>query len=574
MKTNPMASIAPDEQVARLQSAASLLQQGRRLEAIAGLRVLTVMAPANVDARRLLGVALNETGDCAGAEQAFRAALKLQPNQANLITGLVEALIAQKKGEEAVTAIQPFVNDQTTNFVILTWAGLALQSAGRAEAAKTMLQRAVWVEPGSAVAHHNLAGALIDKRDYKGAQTEATRSRELGLEAPEGLLVAGRAARGQNRLGDAVDFFAEAVRRRPTYTLATIELAETLWLATGSAADAFAVYDEAAKVQSSARDLARHKAKLQEEIGDREGAYATLRDALKEFETPELQIFAAQMAVYVDPPAALEHAKRALALSPGHGAAKAALAQVYLMMGEPRLALHIVDGLTRRAPLDQYGWALMGTAWRMLDDPRYGRLYDYEHLVVRSPIDTPDGWTSLESYLSDLAAELRPLHGARGHPVGQSVRQGSQTSSDLTRETTPAIAAFFGAIDGPIRRYMAGLGKGRDPLRGRLKSDYALNGIWSVDLRPNGYHVPHLHPEGWLSSACHIALPSAVAKDREGWLQFGEPGIPTSPRLPAEHFVRPEPGQLVLFPSYMWHGTVPFSGDEPRLSIAFDVAPK
>ena len=210
----------------------------------------------------------------------------------------------------------------------------------------------------------------------------------------------------------------------------------------------------------------------------------------------------------------------------------------------------------------------------MLDDPRYRRLYDYEHMVVRSPIDTPAGWSRLDGYLADLAAELRPLHRSVAHPIGQSMRQGSQTESDLARETTPAIAAFFSAIDGPIRRYMAGLSKGRDPLRGRLKGDYGLNGIWSVNLRANGFHVPHLHPKGWLSSACHIALPQAVAIGREGWLQFGEPGIPTSPDLPAEYFVRPEPGQLVLFPSYMWHGTVPFSGEEPRLSIAFDVVPK
>jgi hypothetical protein len=41
--------------------------------------------------------------------------------------------------------------------------------------------------------------------------------------------------------------------------------------------------------------------------------------------------------------------------------------------------------------------------------------------------------------------------------------------------------------------------------------------------------------------------------------------------LREEHLVRPEPGMLVLFPSYMWHGTVPFSAREKRLSCAFDI---
>ena len=34
------------------------------------------------------------------------------------------------------------------------------------------------------------------------------------------------------------------------------------------------------------------------------------------------------------------------------------------------------------------------------------------------------------------------------------------------------------------------------------------------------------------------------------------------------------PGRLVLFPSYMWHGTIPFHDAQPRTTIAFDVVPK
>jgi Putative 2OG-Fe(II) oxygenase len=168
---------------------------------------------------------------------------------------------------------------------------------------------------------------------------------------------------------------------------------------------------------------------------------------------------------------------------------------------------------------------------------------------------------------------LEPLHPFRGHPIGQSVRGGSQTRQDLTHAADPAIRAFFQAIDGPIRRYIAGLGTGGDPLRRRITGGYRMSEIWSVRLRPNGFHADHIHHRGWLSSACYIALPGAVERGQEGWLKFGEPGIPTMPALGPERFVKPEAGQLILFPSYMWHGTAPFSGDEPRLSVAFDLLP-
>jgi hypothetical protein len=119
---------------------------------------------------------------------------------------------------------------------------------------------------------------------------------------------------------------------------------------------------------------------------------------------------------------------------------------------------------------------------------------------------------------------------------------------------------------------MAALGRGDDPMRARNTGDYRIQGSWSVRLRPNGFHADHIHSNGWLSSACHIELPPAVqGEGREGWLRFGAP--PGLPSLAAEHYVQPRPGTLVLFPSYMWHGTQPFGGEASRLTLAFDVVP-
>ena len=168
---------------------------------------------------------------------------------------------------------------------------------------------------------------------------------------------------------------------------------------------------------------------------------------------------------------------------------------------------------------------------------------------------------------------LRRNHGLKAHPVGQSLRGGSQTSTPLVLNTDPAIRAFFTAIDGPIRRYINGL-EGDGPLPARRSDSYDIAGCWSVRLRPHGYHADHVHPQGWISSACYIEVPDiARTEDRQGWLRFGQPPFASSPVLAAEHFVQPELGRVVLFPSYMWHGTVPFGGDQDRLTVAFDIVP-
>jgi uncharacterized protein (TIGR02466 family) len=95
-------------------------------------------------------------------------------------------------------------------------------------------------------------------------------------------------------------------------------------------------------------------------------------------------------------------------------------------------------------------------------------------------------------------------------------------------------------------------------------------------LRNAGYHASHVHPRGWISSAFYVDLPDGMAQasTQDGCLAFGEPSIATEPPLHAQRVVRPEPGKLVLFPSYFWHGTVPFHSEKTRLTVAFDVVPE
>jgi hypothetical protein len=173
-----------------------------------------------------------------------------------------------------------------------------------------------------------------------------------------------------------------------------------------------------------------------------------------------------------------------------------------------------------------------------------------------------------------FARALAPLHHAAQHPLEQSLRGGSQTERHLPRDH-PVIAAFFAMLDAPIREYVNALGDAdpSHPLERRKRENYRISGSWSVQLRSQGFHLDHVHPRGWLSSAYYVALPDVSdLETRAGWLKFGDPGMRIAGVGP-EHFVKPVAGMLVLFPSYMWHGTVPFADGAARLTAAFDVLP-
>jgi hypothetical protein len=204
-------------------------------------------------------------------------------------------------------------------------------------------------------------------------------------------------------------------------------------------------------------------------------------------------------------------------------------------------------------------------------DARYHALYDFDALVSVEQLDTPPGWPDLASFVSELATALHQEHRYRTHPFEQSIRNGSQVDNilQLPHRTTQALAR---AIDGPIRRHLQRLGQGPDPVRAFNQGHYATQGGWSIRMQAGGRHVNHVHPEGWISTACYVETPDALAVG-EGVLKLGEPGLPLDPLPPPERLVEPQQGRIVLFPSYMWHGTTPFAAGGARMSVAFDLVP-
>jgi hypothetical protein len=137
------------------------------------------------------------------------------------------------------------------------------------------------------------------------------------------------------------------------------------------------------------------------------------------------------------------------------------------------------------------------------------------------------------------------------------------------------IQTYLAALSEPILAYIDAMGPPdpSHPWSGRKTGKFRLAGTWSVKLRANGYHINHVHPAGWISSAYYVAVPPVVAagEGRQGWIKFGEPRWPT-PGCTIEKVVQPKAGRLVLFPSYMWHGTIPFSQGE-RMTAPFDAVP-
>ena len=449
--------------------------------------------------------------------------------------------------------------------------------ASAADAARW--RRQVEKTPHDAIAWHNLAAAEGDLGRATAAAVAAQRAIALGGTTAETRLVLARALQSLGRLDEAADAFNDALATRPAYADAHRDYAQLVWMRTGSKDDALARLNAALRSAPGDPSLHLVRSVVLEFAGDRDASLQAANDGLARAASDfGLLLQVAHLEAGAgDANRALELAHRARAA--GHRA-DIARCEALLALGRIADAEAALAPLLAALPHNQYLIALQATTWRLKRDPRYTTLYDYDHLVGTRMLAPPAGW-SLPDFLAKVTAELETMHRFVAHPFQQSVRGGGQLTFSEDDMRRPVIGALFASIATAVNAHLAELGSGSDLMRVRNTGRAAFTGAWSVRLRSGGSHVDHVHPQGWLSSACYVSLPSTLGSgaqengqtDRSGWLRLGRPGIRTTPPLAADHYVRPQPGLLALFPAYMWHGVEPFAADAPRLSVAFDVIP-
>ncbi|HWC63257.1 MAG TPA: putative 2OG-Fe(II) oxygenase [Rhizomicrobium sp.] len=270
--------------------------------------------------------------------------------------------------------------------------------------------------------------------------------------------------------------------------------------------------------------------------------------------------------------APLEHARR---LYPRSVPVLQELAALALQARDEKKSAAFAEQALKLAPDDYLSLALMGTAWRMAGDERDEALNGYDDLVQVFDLEPPRGFASMAEFNQALNGELSGLHNTPREPLSQSLRQGSQSLGALFGVGNALVERLKERLEESLHRYIGGIkAETGHPFRGRQRQGFRFSGSWSSRLRDSGFHTNHIHPEGWISSCYYVAVPDAARDEREkqGWIKFGEPNFECG--LGFRRAIQPKPGRLVLFPSYMWHGTILFHDNAQRTTIAFDAVPR
>lgn len=157
--------------------------------------------------------------------------------------------------------------------------------------------------------------------------------------------------------------------------------------------------------------------------------------------------------------------------------------------------------------------------------------------------------------------------------VGMSNVKGWHSDGDLLEWPEPEIAELRRRVHGGLS-FM--LEKTRNPSRSfDMKTSVRA---WANVARAGAYNAIHNHTPALFSGVYYVTLGDMPEPgSRSGLIEFVDPRPgPHGGPLPTHAFnqplvVDPEPGMMLIFPSWLLHMVHPYDGVAPRMSIAFNL---
>ena len=156
---------------------------------------------------------------------------------------------------------------------------------------------------------------------------------------------------------------------------------------------------------------------------------------------------------------------------------------------------------------------------------------------------------------------------------------GQQSAGNLFKRPEASFRALAELIKKEFLSYKSKFTDADCELIRSFPSELEFTSSWYVKMQQGGHLSAHIHELGWISGAVYLAMPTPKAGSVEGAFEYGTHGddYPINPSQNHTSFpvanVMPKVGDIVLFPSSLFHRTIPFNSLEERICIAFDLKP-
>lgn len=491
--------------------------------------------PSQQDTQRLIQQ-LN-SGQLAITERAAKDLIAKHPNSFVLHHILALALDGQQKFSESVTSYKNAIELQPNTPDLHFNLGIALGHLNQFDEAVTAYRRAIALNPKFFEAHGNL-GTVLQRL---GLLDEAIASYKMGLKInpqdARGHFNLGTALRDEGSLSEAIASYQKAISLFPNYTDAYNNLGETL-RDHGDMDAAVKNYQEA---------LSRNPDHPNANYNMGEFFYLAKKysEATTYFERSQLDDWQARSMYSLYKAEQFDDFKMKLD--------------------------HIVHNTRHTSPLI----ATLATHYATNFDQKdtYNFCKNGFDFVYQNSIKELAAPNSL------LLRQL--LHDIESADIAERVQgmlyYGKQSAGNLFKRPEPSFKQLATLVMQEFRNYKAHFANADCELIQSFPDQFEFTSSWYVKMQQGGHLSPHIHEIGWISGAVYLAMPTSDGN--EGAFEYGTHGddYPIQPSKSQSDFptayTMPNVGDVVLFPSSLFHRTIPFKTNETRICIAFDLKP-
>jgi uncharacterized protein (TIGR02466 family) len=496
----------------------------------------TISQPSQIEIQQLIQLLNN--GQLADAEQLATSLINKHPNTFILHHVLALALDGQQKFDASINSYKSAIKLDAKNPDLHFNLGIALNNVNQFNEAIKAYEQAISLNPNFFEAHGNLGTTL----QRLGLLDEAIASYKRGLninpQDARGHFNLGTALRDSGNLKAAITSYQQAIALFPNYTDAYIYLGETL-RDHGDMEAAVKHYQEA---------LSRSPEHPKANYNMGEFLYLAKRysDAAIYFERSQFDDWQARHLYCLYKAELFDDFKKTL---------DEIVIQTHHT--EPFIATLATHYATNFEQENPYNFCKNGL--------------DFVYQRSIKELAEPN---------SELLEQL--LHDIENADIAERVQgmlhYGTQSAGNLFKRPEASFKKLAELIKQEFQNYKIHFEHADCELIHSFPEQFEFTSSWYVKMRQGGHLNPHIHEIGWVSGAVYLKMPTS--EGNEAAFEYGTHGDDYPIRAPktASDFLTgstmPNVGDIVLFPSSLFHRTIPFKANEERICIAFDLKPR
>ncbi len=540
---------------------------GNLKEAEMSYRKAIEINPNFAQAHSNLGNVLRDLGNLKEAEMSYRKAIGIKPDSAkahsNLgsilrdLGNLQEAELSTRKAIE----IEPDFSQAHSNL------GSILKDLGNSQGAELSYRKAIELNPDLAEAHSNLANVLRDLGNLKDAEISTRKAIKLNPNLAEAHLNLGNILKDHGNLQGAELSYRKAIEHKPKYAQAHSNLGSIL-KDLGNLKEAEICQRKAIELNPDLAEAHSNLGSTLETIGNREEA--------------------------------IRHWEKAVELKPEEDKFVISLANHLCYEKKYELALKYLSKNNSNSCQSLYLGCLLSLDREKDFNKKYkelskniscnadiGGIIEHANVIYEKKYESPFCNEAIKYLLIDKINEelfsanhLNELISYNKMSKKQDRSQGllsngQQTSGNLFSLDYPFIKSIKKALEMKIEIYKKKFKHSGQGFINNWPENYELR-AWMISMRNGGFLKSHNHEYGWITGSFYLQVPKYNANDDSGKIAFSYQGpkYPTKEKKFNLTIKKIENRDIFIFPSSLFHHTIPFASKEKRICFVFDLVQK